>query len=418
MVSKVENIKNMNPRSKKVLVVSILLAVAIIGAGFVLVSSGNKKANVEGNASLPNNPGNISSVPGQSTSMRYNQIVQADNKDKAQQALQGNQSFQPTLTNNDALNNKSPLDMIDQKANAQKPASAPAVDQVPVTPTIQPVVQAPVIKPVVEAPVAPVQAPVKKMKYSSEEDLVLMTMIAKNNLPESSFMEQDYSNKNKMGGANTGNTQFVANNSSNSATNLPSAQNNQGNAGGTNAVVLAKAGDMFNAILETSINSDETSPVFAKIITGQFKGARLIGTMGRTGEKVIVTFTKINIPNSPKSYSISAIAVDPDTSRSALATDVNHHYFVKYALGLGAAFLQGYGDALQRQNTSTIVSPLGGVTTTQGQLSNSQIIKQSFGQVGDRLSSDLQGDMNRPVTVTVDAGTPIGVMLMDDLTFK
>lgn len=417
MVSKVENIKNMNPRSKKVLVVSVVLAIAVIGTGFVLVSSGNKKTNVEGNASLPNNPGNISSVPGQSTSMRYNQIVQSDNKDKAQQALNGNTSFQPTLTNNDALNNKSPLDMIDQKANAQKPApaSAPEVAQVPVVPPAPVQQQA-----MVQAPVAPAPVAVKKVKYSSEEDLVLMTMVAKGNLPEANFMEQDYSNKNKMGGGNTTNT---ANPNGYVAPNTQVAQNGATSAQPTgsssnSAVVLAKAGDMFNAILETSINSDETSPVFAKVITGPFKGARLIGTMGRTGEKVVVSFTKINIPNSPKSYSISAIAVDPETSRSALATDVDHHYFVKYALGLGAAFLQGYGDALQRQNTSTVVSPLGGVTTSTGELSNSQIVKQSFGTVGDRLSSDLSGDMNRPVTVTVDSGTPIGVMLMDDLTFK
>lgn len=418
MVSKVENIKNMNPRSKKILVVSVVLAVAIIGAGFVLVSSGTKKASVEGNASLPNNPGNISSVPGQSTSMRYNQIVQADNKDKAQAALNGNQSFVPTLTNDEAFKNKSPLDMIDQKANAQKPASEPVV-QVPVVPP-QPVVQQPLVQAPAQQPVKEA-APVKKVKYSSEEDLVLMTMIAKNNLPGANFMEQDYSNKNKMGG-NTTNTNaggYAAPGTQVAQAAIPGTANAATTGASANtAVVLAKAGDMFNAILETAINSDESSPVFAKIITGPFKGARLIGSMGRTGEKVTVTFSKINIPNSPKSYSISAVAVDPETSRSALATDVDHHYFVKYALGLGAAFIQGYGDAMQRQNTDTVVSPLGSVTTSTGQLSNGQIAKQALGTVGDRLSSDLQGDMNRPVTVTVDSGTPIGVMLMDDLTFR
>jgi hypothetical protein len=414
MVSKVENIKNMNPKSKKILVVSVVLAVAIIGTGFVLVSSGNKKTNVEGNASLPNNPGNISSIPGQSPSMRYNQIVQADNKDKAQQALNGNGSFVPTLTNDDAFKNKSPLDMVDQKANTPKPASEP-VAQVPVVPPVaqQPLVQAPAQQPIKQ------EAPVKKVKYSSEEDLVLMTMIAKNSLPESSLMEQDYSNKNKMAGGNTTNAGGYTAPTQVAQTAIPGATSAANTGTSTNsAVVLAKAGDMFNAILETSINSDETSPVFAKIITGPFKGARLIGSMGRTGEKVTVTFSKINIPNSPKSYSISAVAVDPETSRSALATDVDHHYFVKYALGLGAAFIQGYGDAIQRQNTDTVVSALGSVTTSTGQLSNGQIAKQALGQVGDRLSSDLQGDMNRPVTVTVDAGTPIGIMLMDDLTFR
>ena len=44
------------------------------------------------------------------------------------------------------------------------------------------------------------------------------------------------------------------------------------------------------AVLDTSINTDEKSPIMATIVDGPLKGAKLIGGFSRVNQRVLLTF--------------------------------------------------------------------------------------------------------------------------------
>jgi len=186
---------------------------------------------------------------------------------------------------------------------------------------------------------------------------------------------------------------------------------------------IIKAGDVVFAVLDTGVNSDEPSPVMATILSGPLKGGKLVGGLSPTASlpgtngptKVILDFNRLSIPSAPASISISAVAIDPDTARTALASDVDHHYLQRYGSVFAAAFLQGYGNAVQQSGTEVLVGPLGNTTIAAGSLNGFQEVTAGLGQVGQQWGSQLNEALSRQNTVTVNAGISIGILFLSDV---
>jgi intracellular multiplication protein IcmE len=122
----------------------------------------------------------------------------------------------------------------------------------------------------------------------------------------------------------------------------------------------------------------------------------------------------VNLPDSTKSYSISAIAIDPDTARTALATKVNYHYLLRYGSLFASSFLTGYGNAVGRTNQTTTVSPFGSTTTQSGNLTPKQEFLTALGTVGQQWGSNLAPIMSTPPTIMVSSGTSVGILILAD----
>lgn len=191
-----------------------------------------------------------------------------------------------------------------------------------------------------------------------------------------------------------------------------------GNTGttGSSGPVYVRAGTVVPALLLTPINSDAPGPVLAEITSGPFKGARLIGSFQATENQVVVAFRTLSMPGQPKSLRVDAFAVSADY-HAGLSTDVNHHYLKRFGLTAAAAFVQGYGEAVSRQGSTTVVGPFGS-TTSYGQLSPSQVNKAALGRVGEQLGSQLSQEASVRPTIKVegqDGGSvPIGLLFMSD----
>jgi hypothetical protein len=183
--------------------------------------------------------------------------------------------------------------------------------------------------------------------------------------------------------------------------------------------IVAKAGDMLFAVIDTSINSDEPGPVLARIVSeGEMYGAKIMGTFERQDQAVFIRFNVLSLTQIPQSIAIDAIAVDPQTSRTALATAVDNHTLEKYGTLLAASFLQGMGEAVETSIGTPQLSSSGSATiasqipaTTQDQ------IIVGLGKVGQAVGQELQAKDIQP-TVTVDSGTGIGLLLMSDLRIE
>jgi len=204
------------------------------------------------------------------------------------------------------------------------------------------------------------------------------------------------------------------------------ANNNKTNSksatGFENGKVILKAGSILFAVLDTAVNSDQAGPVMATVVAGSLKGSKLLGSMSpdTTSETIALTFSAINMPNEANSMGISAVAIDPDTARTALASDVDHHYLYRWGSLLASSFVQGYASAVASTNStsSTSQGAAGTVTTTSTQAPDAkQQLFAGISAVGTKWSQVVGQNFDRPITITIDQGTGIGVLITSDLTY-
>jgi hypothetical protein len=188
-------------------------------------------------------------------------------------------------------------------------------------------------------------------------------------------------------------------------------------AAGTGPIVQ-RAGDIVFAIIDTSINSDEPGPVLARVVSGPLKGSKVLGTFERQDKKLMLTFTTLSMPNVPESIDIDAIAIDPETARTALASDVDNHYLTKYGSLMASSFLQGMGQAVQTSIGTPQLSSQNSATvaTTTAATTRDQVIV-GLGAVGQQIATDINQSNIQP-TVTLNAGTGVGLLIMSDLRIE
>lgn len=181
---------------------------------------------------------------------------------------------------------------------------------------------------------------------------------------------------------------------------------------------LYKAGTILYAVLETSLNTDEPSPILAKITSGPLKGSRLIGsTTGlatQWSQAVVLEFSTISIPFLPSSMSISAIAVDPETARTALADEVNNHYLQRYGAIFFSKIIEGYSQAIQSSGSSSQTNSDGSTVTSNSETTDAENFFIALGNVGTALGQQVSSLIDREPTIKMNQGTAIGLLLLED----
>jgi intracellular multiplication protein IcmE len=186
--------------------------------------------------------------------------------------------------------------------------------------------------------------------------------------------------------------------------------NGAGAAGQEAPADYIKAGSVMYAALETSINSDEKSPILATIVDGPLKGSRLIGQFSRVNKRLLLSFTLLNTPKYPQSIALNAVAIDPDTARTAMSGQVNNHYLLRYGSVIASGFLSGLSDALlQPQNQCFFCAP------PQQELKTSEYVMAGLGGAGRQYATSMSGNFNREPTVKIAGGIGMGILLMSDL---
>lgn len=131
---------------------------------------------------------------------------------------------------------------------------------------------------------------------------------------------------------------------------MTEASSSQSSSSYRNTSLLFKAGDILVATIDTAVNSDQpNTPVMATIATGRFKNAKLLGSFTRVDDRVIIQFNTLSAKDLLQSVSINAYAIDQNTAQTALATNVDHHYLLRYGSLFAASFLQGFGTYFDRK---------------------------------------------------------------------
>lgn len=178
------------------------------------------------------------------------------------------------------------------------------------------------------------------------------------------------------------------------------------------------AGSILFAVIDTAVNSDEPGPVLAQVVHGDYKGARLIGQFAaptQNSNALTLNFNQMVLPEGNKTLSISAVAVDPDTARTSVASDVDHHYLLRYGSLFASAFMEGYGKAVKEQGSARTENQDGSTTTSTKSLSGEEEFFSALGNVGTQWGSQTAPLFNTLPTITIDSGTGVGILFTSDL---
>ncbi|MBP9050400.1 MAG: hypothetical protein KBF91_04200 [Alphaproteobacteria bacterium] len=185
--------------------------------------------------------------------------------------------------------------------------------------------------------------------------------------------------------------------------------------------VIIPAGDIAYAQLLIEANSDIKGPIVALVVSGPFSGAKALGTFTREDEYLVMQFTSIT-GKEGHSIPITAFAVDPATTLTGLATEVDHRYWTRIILPAAAKFVEGVGSAIAEKGTTTVTVSSGRDSTSTQDSSNIDVeqelykgVEEASKTVGEILKED--GKDVEPL-VRVKAGTPIGLLFTVPVTDK
>lgn len=171
---------------------------------------------------------------------------------------------------------------------------------------------------------------------------------------------------------------------------------------------IIMAGTIAYAQTLTEANSDVPGPILAEVASGPLVGGRAIGTFSVADDKLIIQFNRVI--KDDKEYAINGIIMDPSTTLTAMSTGVNRHYLQRVFLPAAADFIRAYAQAVSQQDTQVVVNNGTVVSETQRDLSGKEEAFQALNVAGQRVSTFVGQEANRPITVKLAMGTRIGIL--------
>lgn len=197
--------------------------------------------------------------------------------------------------------------------------------------------------------------------------------------------------------------------------NTASGANANGANGPTGPTI--KAGTIMFATLDSGVDSDEQSPILATVLTGQLKGAKVIGNFEREDQKLVLKFNLMNVPAFDKSIAVNAVAIDQNTASTAVSGNVNNHYLLRYGTLFASSFLSGISQGIVATSSQTNCF-FGVICQTQpnNNLSTGEYVALGLGNTGQQYANEMGNNFNTPPTVKIPGGTGIGLLFMQDLT--
>ncbi len=175
--------------------------------------------------------------------------------------------------------------------------------------------------------------------------------------------------------------------------------------------ILLEAGKIEYAQLITEANSDAPGPILAQLASGPLAGSRLIGTFKKNEEHLTLNFDTIVVDGI--AISTEAVALDPETARPGVITEIDHKYFQRIILPAAAAFVEGIGSAIAESGSTTVTVDGGAAVEESSNLDADQEFFKGVEKASEKVGKilDEKGNKVEPM-LRVASGTHIGLLFV------
>ena len=178
--------------------------------------------------------------------------------------------------------------------------------------------------------------------------------------------------------------------------------------------ILIPAGRGVFAHPILALSSDQSSPVVLQADSGPIAGDRMIGSFAKQADRLVLHVS--TVLHNGESIGVDGVVMAPDTMEASVASDVDQHYAERFILPAAAAFVAGLGQALATtSNTTAVLSPFGGATTTT-HLNIDQQLGVAAGVAAAQIASTLNQAAPKGPTITLDANVAVGVVFLSNVT--
>jgi len=381
----------------------ILFAIALI-VGVIILFTGDKEVK---DRSVVSRGSDITAVPGtEAVTENYRQAIEETNTTRLEEALRQNESAIPMPVEAPkgviplALDEPEEVDPLERWRKLQQDKVERASKKAPVVVEEEPEVdtRTPAIQALSEAMASQMESILGNQEIPESATLQIADLGYLESLQEAYDEKLEEERQEREDALENG---FLG---------------GRDNGRGGRADILLPAGTIEYAQLITEANTDVPGPILAEIMTGPFKGGRLIGTFEETYNYLTLSFNTIVLDGID--YSAEAVAIDPDTTLPGLATDINRRYFRRVLLPVAAKFITGYADAIAESGRTTITISGDTVTeTTQNDNSDDQEVASGIASAGEELGDILNEiQSNYPQLIRVRSGTPMGIFFVNAVT--
>jgi intracellular multiplication protein IcmE len=177
--------------------------------------------------------------------------------------------------------------------------------------------------------------------------------------------------------------------------------------------ILVPAGRGVYAHPVLALNSDETSPAVFQADSGPLAGDRMIGTFAKQSNRLIIHIS--SIIHQGEQIGCDGVVIAPDTMEASVASQVDEHYIARFLLPAAAAFVNGLGQAIETtSNTTAVLSPLGGATTTT-RLNLPQQLGVGAGAAAAQLGTVINQEAPKGPTISLEPNVAVGVMFLSNV---
>lgn len=178
--------------------------------------------------------------------------------------------------------------------------------------------------------------------------------------------------------------------------------------------VLIRAGTTYVTQLISEVNTDEGIEVLARIASGPYKDAQLIGVVRQANKNIQFVFTRL-IPKKGPELKVEAIAREVGTNKMGMADEIKTHTFKRYAGMVVASGMKGYGEAWSEIGTTAITAN-GGTIQTKSKPNDQEIAGRIVGEMGESVSQDILKRTNQPTTYITYSGKVFNLYFNQNVT--
>lgn len=177
--------------------------------------------------------------------------------------------------------------------------------------------------------------------------------------------------------------------------------------------VIISMGQVIYAQLLNELNSDVPTPVLAHVLSGPLRGGRALGEFEVQDEYLVITFDYI--VKDDITYTIDAIALDPETTLGGMKSHVDKHYWTRVILPAASRFISGFAEAATQTETTAVADGGGGAIQSTEDLNTREELMSGVKEAADGVVEILDEGVDRPITVHLHQGTPMGLLLLETI---